>query len=156
MKIMSPPQTNPHFALVVALALGQGVVGYASAQEAQKAAVNPKPMPAAASGVTVAIDPVTKQIRPLTAEEAAALAAPQKSSASPAFVSRKPVPMLYPDGHVSLKLPESSMESLVATKGQDGKVTIRSVNNRDLDAALAAPANLKPAAPVQNVRSEEK
>ncbi len=156
MKIMSPPQTKPHFALVVALALGQGAVGYANAQEAQKAAANPKPMPAAASGMTVAIDPVTKQIRPVTAEEAAALAASKKTVPAPAFSSQRLVPLRYPDGRMSVRLPESYMESVVATKSPDGKVSFRCVNNHELEAAVATPTDTKAATPVKTVRSEEK
>lgn len=166
MKPLETMKAKPHVALVVALALGQGTIGCVFAQSAEKATTDAKQPQPTASGMTVSIDPVTKQIRPMTAEDAAALQAAKSAQPAPKLSSQKLVPTRYPNGRLSLRLPESYMESTVATKSPDGKLTFRCVSNHDLENGLSA-ADAKPTVndqpapsptpiPARTVRFEEK
>jgi hypothetical protein len=91
-----------------------------------------------AAGLTVFIDPVTKQIRPPTPEEAAALAAPMatkhaesaKVPAQPRATSRK--------GLMAIPLDDSHMEYMVVTRQPDGKLHQQCVTGaQKADDALA-------------------
>lgn len=167
MKSLKTMKANPHLALLAALALGQGAIGCAFAQSAEKVPADTKQPQPTASGMTVAIDPVTKQIRPMTAEDAAALQAAKSTQPAPKLSSQKLVPTRYPNGRLSLRLPESFMESTVATKSPDGKLTFHCVSNHDLGENGLLAADAKPTVsaqpapsptpiPARTVRFEEK
>lgn len=100
------------------------------------------PAPAAASGLQVAIDPATGELRAPTAAEAKALAA----GMSP-MLKDAGQPVVWPDGTVTVDLNESFMQFYVATVGADGTLTMGCVDDpaaTDLPvAATAAPAPLE-------------
>jgi len=160
--------TGPRYALVAALALGQGAISCALAQTAQapaKSPATPASPPVQPQGMMVSIDPETKQLRPVTAEEAAALANPRKPKLAGVPASAPLVPLLYPGGRLSVRLPESFLETATVTKNADGKLAYGCVHGTDVTLeAAGSPAAARPAAgpaaptalPTSNVRLEEK
>lgn len=123
---------NPRSALVAAFALAQGAVGVAFAQSTQPATTPPaQPVKTAAqpAGVIVTIDPVTKKIVPSTPADVQALADAQ--SLTIGTPEGAPKVTLHRYGMKSVLLPESFMETAIATLGPGGKVSFRCVHGQE-------------------------
>ena len=93
----------------------------------------------ASSGMKVAIDPATGKLRALTDEESAALdaASPRGIATKRLLVSESgtaPVQRPVRAGGFSMKVPQSAMTHVVATRDANGKLVIREVGATD-DAA---------------------
>ncbi len=96
------------------------------------------PVPA---GQKVAIDPQTGKIRPLTPEEARALAEARKK---PEGESRELIVTYYTNGMVTVELTEDYLDAVVAKVNPDGTISMNHV--RGLKEAAAAAAAGQPSA----------
>ncbi len=135
---------KPSVAIVLAAVLAIGTAWWALAQtvpNAPKPTERNHPAGVPASGLTVAIDPLTKQIRPVTPEEAQAL----RGARSPASALSSPVPSPQPTvvqhvgGMKSVVLPESYMETLTATKQADGRLSFQCASENEKPRGISPP-----------------
>lgn len=144
MKQSRSVRNRPRYALVVAVVLGQGAIGCAFAQStatSTKPAQQGTPSAVQASGLTVTVDPKTKQIRPPTPEETKALFDAQavKTSVDGAGLQV----YQYPNGMKAVVLPESYMETVRAAANPDGTRSFQCVSDKDAAATVAPKATPK-------------
>jgi len=91
-------------------------------------------------GMKAAVDPTSLQLRPLTAEDAAALAPAPEAQGAPSG----PIAFTTSEGLHGVLLDESSMSYAVAQVGKDGKVRQACLDGQANDeAAMKAAAALK-------------
>ena len=81
------------------------------------------------SGLTVTIDPATKQIRQATPAEAQALADSQALTAS--VPTPLPQAVRFPNGMRMARLPESYMETATVRKNADGSLSFQCASEKD-------------------------
>lgn len=104
-----------------------------AAQPAQTAA----PEVAGQAGIRAFIDPVTKQLRAPTPEEAAALNQPSREISS---VTVEPVPLYHRSGAVGILLGDEYMNDVVVRRNADGTLSMVCVPHSQMEKALATPA----------------
>jgi hypothetical protein len=106
------------------------------------------------SGMTVTIDPVTKRIRPATPEELQVVLAAQAARA--ALGNDEILLFEYADGMKSARLPDSFLETAVATRRPDGKIVFECLSDRERQerAALATRVTVPAAQPTTAVLEE--
>ena len=127
----------------------------ALAQTAAKPADAPPPAPAKTSGLTVFVDPVTRQIRQPTASEIGALVSPAASSvkaAAPSAPSTAPRIIRGPGGAVGIQLDDSAMSFMVATRKADGKLAVECVTGVDEAASRVAAPSQDAKAPTPDIK----
>lgn len=145
MKLDKTALGPPRCALVGVALLGSSVLGGTIVRAQAETptdktvpGVAARPAPVRASGLTVSIDPVTKQIRPPTPAELkslAALQAPARLLGPEAAIVRQ-----YPNGVWSVRLPESFMETATVAMEADGTLSFQCGRR-----AAAVAANVTPA-----------
>ncbi len=87
----------------------------------------PELAPAAGSGLTVFVDPVTRQIRQPTASEIGAVGAASQAAARVGATPASPQIIQGPGAAIGLLLDDSAMSFMVATKKPDGKLAVECV-----------------------------
>lgn len=97
------------------------------------------------SGSTVTIDPVTKRIRPGTPEDLGTLLAAE--AARVAVENEEITVFLYENGAKAARLPDSFMQTLVATRQPDGTIAFECASDRDRQARAELPAGAVVPAP---------
>lgn len=128
--------------MLLAVVLAGGAVAWVLTQQTHTAPQlsNSSQANIAAGGMTAAIDPVTKQLRPLTAEEANALGLGAKSAQVAAIEAQQIVVVSHPGGMKSIRLPESYMETVTVRKQADGSLSYQCASEKDKPQSAARPA----------------
>ncbi len=108
-----------------------------------------QPAPPAPNGVTVFVDPVTRQIRQPSASEIGELSSASQAARAATAPAAQPQIIQGPGGAVGILLDDSAMSFMVATKKPDGKLAMECVTGNAAAASRtnAARQNNSPAQP---------
>jgi hypothetical protein len=120
--VQTPPMQTPSAGAAPAPAATAGTPSRQAAAGSVDA-----PVTVGSAGQRTAIDPVTKQLRELEHDEAAALSAmarAQRRARRSADVQTEPEPIYGPAGAIGMVVPEELQTFMVATRTPDGRIVL--------------------------------